>query len=320
MEDSGGYIAYETPPLWGRTRPHPPTRVSCRVVSRSRFVAISRAVTIHDSPRVLDRSTRATHSTDHDSTRPPTRRPRPADRPTACRGDDDDVPGTSHARARFVPATDDARERRSDGVRAHTGTLFTSTGETRDRTRGEDVERFEHDARQPRRAGDDRARARGDDGTRAMRETRDEGRGEDGWEWMRARDGANAVDERGGGETGDDGDAEVAIGDLSNPSRARARGTAADAGVGRGYGCVWGRTRVGVVVCGGVVCVAREVGVVGRGEWARRARRAIGRLTRLRFFFIRAGEQEQGDSMCASIGDGDARRRDGAEGTAQKEG
>ena len=33
----------------------------------------------------------------------------------------------------------------------------------------------------------------------------------------------------GGGETGDDGDAEVAIGDLSNPSRARALGTAADA-------------------------------------------------------------------------------------------
>ena len=86
------------------------------------------------------------------------------------------------------------------------------------------------------------------------------------------------------------------------------------------YGCVWGRTRVEVVVCGGVVCVAREVGVVGRGGWARRARRAIGRLTRLRFFFIRAGEQEQGDSMCASIGDGAARRRDGAEGTAQKEG
>ncbi len=103
--------------------------------------------------------------------------------------------------------------------------------------------------------------------------------------------------------------------------RARGTGTAADARGGRGvYGCVWGRTRVEVVVCGGVVCVAREVGVVGRGGWARRARRAIGRLTRLRFFFIRAGEQEQGDSMRASIGDGAARRRDGAEGTAQKEG
>ena len=42
----------------------------------------------------------------------------------------------------------------------------------------------------------------------------------------------------GGGETGDDGDAEVAIGDLSNPSRARALGTAADA---RAWGGVWMR-------------------------------------------------------------------------------
>ena len=103
--------------------------------------------------------------------------------------------------------------------------------------------------------------------------------------------------------------------------RARGRERRRTRGVGGGvYGCVWGRTRVEVVVCGGVVCVARvRSGVVGRGGWARRARRAIGRLTRLRFF-IRAGEQEQGDSMRASIGDGAARRRDGAEGTAQKKG
>jgi hypothetical protein len=139
---------------------------------------------------------------------------------------------------------------------------------------------------------------------------------------MRSRDGANAVDERRASETGDV--SVNAIGDLSGttlPARARDGNGGGRAGWAGGvYGCVWGRTRVEVVVCGGVVCVAREVGVVGRGGWARRARRAIGRLTRLRFFFIRAGEQEQGDSMRASIGDGAARRRDGAEGTAQKEG
>ena len=48
---------------------------------------------------------------------------------------------------------------------------------TRDRSRGEDVEDVEYDARQPRRAGDDRARARGDDGTRERRDVRGEGRG-----------------------------------------------------------------------------------------------------------------------------------------------
>ncbi len=207
-------MAYDTPSLRGRT-PHPHHARVHRSPSR---VAISRAFTIHDSPRVLDRDTRVPHSTDHDSTRPPTshatdraparwvtrRRPRVVTRARAFR--------TGHRR----------RARATFGRSTHARGHCLRRRPTRDRSRGEDVEDDEYDARQPRRAGDDRARARGDDGTRGRRDVRGEGRGEDGCEWMRSRDGANAVDERRASETGDV--SVNAIGDLSGttlPARAR---------------------------------------------------------------------------------------------------
>ena len=60
---------------WRTTHLHygdsPPTH-TMRSHPISLEVAISRAFTSHDSPRVLDRDTRVPHSTDHDSTRPPT--------------------------------------------------------------------------------------------------------------------------------------------------------------------------------------------------------------------------------------------------------
>ena len=60
---------------WRTTHLHygdsPPTHTT-RSHPISLEVAISRAFTSHDSPRVLDRDTRVPHSTDHDSTRPPT--------------------------------------------------------------------------------------------------------------------------------------------------------------------------------------------------------------------------------------------------------
>ena len=163
-------MAYDTPSLRGRT-PHPHHARVHRSPSR---VAISRAFTSHDSPRVLDRDTRVPHSTDHDSTRPPTspatdralarwwvtrRRPRVVTRARAFR--------TGHRR----------RARATFGRSTHARGHCLRRRPTRDRSRGEDVEDVEYDARQPRRAGDDRARARGDDGTRERRDVRGEGRG-----------------------------------------------------------------------------------------------------------------------------------------------
>ena len=162
---------------WRTTHLHygdsPPTHTT-RSHPISLEVAISRAFTSHDSPRVLDRDTRVPHSTDHDSTRPPTspatdralarwwvtrRRPRVVTRARAFR--------TGHRR----------RARATFGRSTHARGHCLRRRPTRDRSRGEDVEDVEYDARQPRRAGDDRARARGDDGTRERRDVRGEGRG-----------------------------------------------------------------------------------------------------------------------------------------------
>ena len=224
------------------THSPPPTRVSCldRDLSRSRVR--SRLMTRHESstdprvPPIPPITTRRDHPLDGRA--PPTDRPRAVTTTTS--------PGR-HTRARvsYRPQTTRASDVRTEY--AHARALSLRRRETRDRSRGEDVDRVEYDARQPRRAGDDRARARGDDGTRERRETPDEARRRDGCEWMRARDRANAVDERRGGETGDDGDVEVAIGDLSGttlPARARSERRRT-----RGWGGVW--MRVGSNARGG---------------------------------------------------------------------
>ena len=117
-------MAYDTPSLRGRT-PHPHHARVHRSPSR---VAISRAFTIHDSPRVLDRDTRVPHSTDHDSTRPPTSHA--TDRVPALVGDATTSPGR-HTRARvsYGPQTTRASDVRTEYTR--TRALFTSTADAR---------------------------------------------------------------------------------------------------------------------------------------------------------------------------------------------
>ena len=118
---------------WRTTHLHygdsPPTH-TMRSHPISLEVAISRAFTSHDSPRVLDRDTRVPHSTDHDSTRPPTSRATDRGRAPAVVGDATTSP-RRHTRARvsYGPQTTRASDVRTEYTR--TRALFTSTADAR---------------------------------------------------------------------------------------------------------------------------------------------------------------------------------------------
>ena len=118
---------------WRTTHLHygdsPPTH-TMRSHPISLEVAISRAFTSHDSPRVLDRDTRVPHSTDHDSTRPPTSPATDRGRAPAVVGDATTSP-RRHTRARvsYGPQTTRASDVRTEYTR--TRALFTSTADAR---------------------------------------------------------------------------------------------------------------------------------------------------------------------------------------------
>jgi len=173
-----------------------------------------------------------------------------------------------------------------------------------------------HHARQPQRTGDDRERVEARDGAcDVMRCDRE-----------RANERANERSSSSSTREGDD-DAIVRAkrverwgrsGTYLQPFRARGERGGRDGwwremrGDVDAYGCA----RVGGSIDRGWwTRVGRSDGRSGVGRSRARAGRGGGRLTGCAYV-IRAGERGEGDSMCASIGAGDARRRHGTEGTA----